>query len=46
MPLSHNLNGVYSTQENPMDVINGQLQKGETPRKKQVKNVQTEEVQT
>ena len=29
-----------------MDVINGTLQKGETPRKKRVKNVQIEEVQT
>ena len=29
-----------------MDVINGTFQKGETQRKKQVKNVQTEELQT
>ena len=46
MPLSHILNGIHSTEENPMDVINGTLQKGETPRKKQVQNVQTKEVQT
>ena len=29
-----------------MDVINGTLQKGKTPRKKQVQNVQTKELQT
>ena len=29
-----------------MDVINGTFQKGETQRKKQVKNKQTEELQT
>ena len=29
-----------------MDVINGTLQKGETPRKKRVQNLQIEEVQT
>ena len=46
MPLSHILNGIYSSEENPMDVINGTLQKRETPRKKRVQNVQTEEVQT
>ena len=52
MPLSHILNGIYSTEENPMDVINGTLHKGktpregETPRKKWVQNVQTEEVRT
>ena len=46
MPLSHILNGIYSTQENPLDVLNGTLQKGETPMKKQVQNVQIEEVQT
>ena len=46
MPLSHILNEIYSTKGNPMDVINGTLQKGETPRKKQVQNVQTKEVQT
>ena len=44
MPLSHILNEIYSTKVNPMDVINGILQKGETQNKKQVKNVQTEEV--
>ena len=44
MPLSHILNGIYSTRENPIDVINGTLQKGETQNKKQVQNVQTEEV--
>ena len=32
--------------KNPMDVINGTLQKGETIRKKRVQNVQTEEVET
>ena len=46
MPLSHILNGIYSTEENRMDVINGTLQKGETPRKKRVQNLKTEEVQT
>ena len=46
MPLSHILNGIFSTEENPMDVINCTFKKGETQRKKQVKNVQTEEVQT
>ena len=40
MPLSHILNGIFSTEENPMDVINGTFQKGQTQRKKQVKNVQ------
>jgi len=44
MPLSHILNGIFSTEENPMDVINGTFQKGETQRMKQVKNVQTEEL--
>ena len=44
MPLSHILNRIFSTEENPMDVINGTFQKGETQRKKQVKNVQTEEL--
>ena len=44
MPLSHILNRIYSIEENPMDVINGTLQKGETKNKKQVQNVQTEEV--
>ena len=42
MPPSHILNGIYSTDENPMDVINGTFQKGETKRHKQVQNVQTE----
>ena len=42
MPLSHILNVIYSTEENPMDVINGTFQEGETQRKKQVQNVQTE----
>ena len=46
MSLSHILNGIYSTEENRMDVINGTLQKGETRRNKRVKNVQTEEAQT
>ena len=46
MPLCHILNGIYSTEENPMDVINGTFQKGEKKRKKQVQNVQTEELQT
>ena len=46
MPLSHILNGIYSTVENPMDVTNGTFQKAETKRKKQVQNVQTEELQT
>ena len=46
MPLSHILNGIYSTEENPMDVINGTLQKGETPKKKRVQDVKTIEVQT
>ena len=46
MPLSHILNGIFSTEENPMDVINGTFQKGETQRKKQLKNVQTKELQT
>ena len=46
MPLSPILNRIYSTEENPMDVINGTLEKGETPRKKRVQNVQTKEVQT
>ena len=44
MPPSHILNGIYSTDENPMDVINGTFQKGETQRMKQVKNAQTEEL--
>ena len=44
MPLSHILNEIFSTEENPMDVINGTFQKGETQRMKQVKNVQTEEL--
>ena len=40
------LNGIYYTEENPMDVIHGALQKGKEPRKnKKVSNVQTEEVQ-
>ena len=46
MPPSHILNGIYSTDENPMDVINGTFRKGETKRNKQVQNVQTEELQT
>ena len=46
MPLSHILNGIYSIEENPMDVTNGTFQKAETKRKKQVQNVQTEELQT
>ena len=44
MPLSHILNEIHSTKGNPMDVINGTLQKGETPNKKRVQNVKTEEV--
>ena len=36
----------FSTKENPTNVINRTLQKGETPRKKCVQNVQIEEVQT
>ena len=40
------LNGIYYTEENPMDVVNVALQKGKEPRKnKKVSNVQTEEVQ-
>ena len=40
------LNGIYYTKENPIDVINVALQKGqEAMKKKQVSNVQTEEVQ-
>ena len=40
------LNGIYYTKENPIDVINVALQKGqEAQKKKQVSNVQTEEVQ-
>ena len=42
MPPSHILNGIYSSDENPMDVINGTFQNGETKRHKQVQNVQTE----
>ena len=41
MPPSHILNGIYSTDENPMDVINGTFQKKETKRNKQVQNVKT-----
>ena len=41
MPLSHIINGIYSSEENPMDVTNGTFQKGETKKKKQVQNVQT-----
>ena len=33
MPLSHILNGIYSTEENHMDVINATIQKGEVPKK-------------
>ena len=52
MPLSHIPNGIYSIEENLVDVINGTLHKGETPKKgktpkkKRVKNVQTKEIQT
>ena len=46
MPLSHIINGIYSTEENPMDVTNGTFEKAETKRKKQVQNVKTEELQT
>ena len=46
MPLSHIINGIYSTEANPMDVTNGTFQKAETKRKKQVKNKKTKELQT
>ena len=46
MPLSHIINGIYSTEENRMDVTNGTSQKAKTKRKKQVQNVQTKELQT
>ena len=40
------LNGKYCTEENPMDVVNSALQKGQEARKnKHLSNVQTEEVQ-
>ena len=40
------LNAIYYTEENPMDVVNSDLQTGQQARnKKQVSNVQTEEVQ-
>ena len=44
--VSNMLNGIYYTEENPMDVVHAALQKGKEPRKnKKVSNVQTEEVQ-
>ena len=40
------LKGIYFTEENPMVVLNSALQKGqEAKKKKQVSNVQNEEVQ-
>jgi len=46
MSLSHMLDGIYFTEDNPMDVINVSLKKGERSKKKQrVSNAQIEEVQ-